>query len=283
MLTIINAVELSAEYLGKKSVASARINAELLLAHILNCKRMDLYLKFDQPLTNEETLIYREYIKRRGQREPLQYIIGSVEFYGLEFIVNKSVLIPRQETEILVEEIIKRSDKSRECRILDIGSGSGNIAIALSKNLPNSIVHSIDISEQAITLSKKNAEFHNLNGQLSFENIDVNNFVLENKSKYDIIVSNPPYISLNEYGSLEKELLEHEPKVALTDSKDGYSFYDFISSRSMEFLKPNGKLFFEVGLGQFNKVSSLVKDSGFNKVEIIKDYLDIERVVIGEL
>jgi release factor glutamine methyltransferase len=283
MLTIINAVELSAEYLSKKSVESGRINAELLLAHILNCKRMDLYLKFDQPLTNEETLIYREYIKRRGQREPLQYIIGSVEFYGLEFTVNKSVLIPRQETEILVEEIIKRSDKSRECRILDIGSGSGNIAIALSKNLPNSIVHSIDISEQAIILSKKNAEFHNLNGQLSFENIDVNNFVLENKSKYDIIVSNPPYISLNEYGSLEKELLEHEPKVALTDNKDGYSFYELISSRSKEFLNPTGNLFFEVGQGQSNKVSALMKDNGFNKVEIIKDYLDIERVVIGEL
>jgi release factor glutamine methyltransferase len=283
MLTILNAIELSAEFLKKKGVESSRINAELLLANVLNCKRMDLYLKFDQPLTEEETANYREVIKRRGQREPLQYIVGSVEFYGLEFFVNKDVLIPRAETEHLVEELLSKIKIDENLKILDIGTGSGNIAISLSKHLPNSIVHSIDKSEKAIKIAKKNAKTHIVNGNLSFEVVDFNLYNVEENDKYDIIVSKPPYIGLNDYGKLSKELTEYEPKEALTDEKDGYSFYELISYKAKNILNQNGKLFFEIGFGQSEKIYNVMKNNGFNKIKIIKDYSKIDRVISGVL
>ena len=134
MLTVLEAINLSTEYLTKKDIESPKLNAELLLAHILNCKRLDLYLSYDRPLDENETNKYRDFIKRRGKCEPLQYIIGSVEFYGLEFKVNPSVLIPRQETEILIETILETVSKENDLRILDIGTGSGIIAICLAKH-----------------------------------------------------------------------------------------------------------------------------------------------------
>ena len=283
MLTILNAIELSSEYLKKKGVESPRINAELLLAHILSCKRMDLYMKFDQPLKEFETNNYRELIKRRGLREPLQYIVGTVEFYGLEFLVNKNVLIPRPETEILVEEIIKHSNKENVIRILDIGTGSGNIAISLAKNLSNSVITSIDINKDATNLAIENAVINNLNGRLSFHTIDLNAYQLENELLYDVIVSNPPYISKNDYINLEKELLEHEPQNALTDEADGYTFYRTISIKAPNWLSKKGKLYFEIAQGQADKVSDFMTDNGFINIKSIDDYAGIKRVVVGEL
>ena len=270
MLTILNAVELSSEYLLKKGVDDSRINAEILLAHILNCKRMDLYLKFDQPLKGEEVDEYRKLIKRRGLREPLQYIIGKVEFYGLEFIVNENVLIPRPETELLVEEIITRSDKNEELKILDVGTGSGNIAIVLSKNLPNANIVSIDISPHTIKIAEQNAILNNINGKLIFQNVDVLDFKVPTDQKFDIIVSNPPYISINDYSSLEKELLEHEPKIALTDNNDGYSFYESISALSKNWLTDGGKLYFELGINQVERVKESMLNNGFENIVILK-------------
>ncbi len=283
MLTILNAIELSSEYLNKKGVESARINAEILLAHILNCKRLDLYMKFDQPLKENETNEYRELIKRRGLREPLQYIIGKVEFYGLEFIVNSNVLIPRPETEILVEAIINQYDKNQSLHILDIGTGSGNISIALAKNLPNSIITSIDINNDAVELAKKNAKLNNLNGRLIFENRDIKNYSFISTQKFDVIVSNPPYISQNDYINLERELLEHEPKNALTDESDGYTFYNLISQKAPSLLTKNGRLFFEIAQGQADKVGELMSFNGFKNIKSIDDYSGIKRIVIGEI
>ena len=283
MLTILNAVELSSEYLLKKGVDDSRINAEILLAHILNCKRMDLYLKFDQPLKEEEVDEYRKLIKRRGLREPLQYIIGKVEFYGLEFIVNENVLIPRPETELLVEEIITRSDKNEELKILDVGTGSGNIAIVLSKNLPNANIVSIDISHHTIKIAEQNAILNNINGKLIFQNVDVLDFKVPTDQKFDIIVSNPPYISINDYSSLEKELLEHEPKIALTDNNDGYSFYESISALSKNWLTDGGKLYFEIGINQVERVKKSMLKNGFENIVVLKDYAGIERIIFGEL
>ena len=283
MLTILNAVELSSEYLLKKGVDDPRINAEILLASILNCKRMDLYLKFDQPLKDDEVSKYRELIKRRGLREPLQYIIGKVEFYGLELIVNENVLIPRPETELLVEEIIQRTNKNNELKILDIGTGSGNIAIALYNNLPNANIVSIDISSEAIKVAEQNATLNNINGKLSFQNVDVQDFKIALDAKFDIIVSNPPYISINDYSALEKELLEHEPKIALTDNNDGYSFYENISALSKNLLLVGGKLYFELGINQVERVKASMLGNGFDNIAIRKDYAGIDRVIIGEL
>ena len=137
MITVLEVIKLSTEYLQKKGVEAPRANAEILLAEILKCKRLELYLSFDKPLAENEVQIYREAIRKRGLRIPLQYIVGNVEFYGLKLIVNESVLIPRPETELLVEKIINESDKSASLKILDIGVGSGNISLSILKNLPN--------------------------------------------------------------------------------------------------------------------------------------------------
>lgn len=283
MLTVLNSILLSTDYLKNKGIDSARINAELLLANILDCKRMDLYLRFDQPLSKYETESYRKALKRRATKEPLQYIIGEVEFYGLVFNVNPKVLIPRQETEILVETIIENSTSGSDVKILDIGCGSGNIIISLIKNIKNSNGVSIDISDDAIIIAKENAVKNEVANNISFVKKDILNDDIENLGKFDIIVSNPPYVSKNEFETLQKEILEHEPKIALTDFNDGLSFYKTISEKAPILLRPNGRLFFEVGYNQAEQVQNIMKENGFNKINIVKDYSDIERVVYGEL
>ena len=198
MLTVLESIKLSTEYLQKKGIESPRINAELLLANILNCKRLDLYLKFDQPLKEGEINLYREFISRRGKFEPLQYITGTVEFFGLEFKVNKSVLIPRPETEILVETIIDSAEKKENIDILDIGTGSGNIAIAVAKNLPNSKICAIDNNSEALQIAKDNAKLNSVEDRIEFMNDSILNGIIRSAKKYDIIVSNPPYVSIQE-------------------------------------------------------------------------------------
>jgi release factor glutamine methyltransferase len=283
MLTILNAIELSAEYLDKKEVESARINSELLLAHTLKCNRMELYLKFDQPLKEDEVNEYRELIKRRGNREPLQYIIGNVEFFGLQFFVNKNVLIPRSETELLVETIINKFKNENSISILDVGTGSGNIAISLSKNLPEAKILGIDKSKKAIEIAEKNSVHINSNGKVKFEAIDFADFSNTNTCKFDLIVSNPPYISLKDYESLEAELKNYEPKEALTDFEDGYNFYKLICKNASNLLVPKGKIFFEIGFGQSKTIKLIMDANGFTNISIVKDYQNIDRVIFGEI
>ena len=279
MLTVLESINLSTEFLSKKGIDSPRINAELMLAHILKCKRLDLYLKFDQPLNDEETKLYREYLKRRSSREPLQYITGSVEFYGLEFKVNNSVLIPRQETEILLETVINQNLKDDRFNILDIGTGSGNIAVCLAKHLENSNVTSVDISDEALKVAKANAELNDVGDKITF--IQANIFSNTELNGFDIIVSNPPYVSEEDYENLQPELRLYEPKISLTDNNDGLSFYKQIVSASGHLLKSGGKIYFEVGAGQFEKVMSMLRENNFSNVEYKKDYLNIERVIYG--
>ena len=283
MLSILSAIELSQEYLEKKQIDSARINAELLLANILDCKRMDLYLRFDQPLSKSETAEYREAIRRRGLKEPLQYIIGEVEFYGLVFNVNPKVLIPRQETEILVESIIDSIIPEDDIKILDIGCGSGNIIISLVKNIKNSVGISIDNSEEALTIAKENAELNNVVNEISFIKKDILIDEIDDLGNFDSIVSNPPYVSKKEFNTLQKEILDYEPKNAVTDFNDGLSFYKVISQKSKSILKPNGKLFFEVGYNQAEDVKNIMLENSLKEIQIVKDYSNIERVVFGEV
>ena len=281
MLTVLECINKSADYLAKKGIESSRTNAELLLAHLLQCKRLDLYLKFDQPLNDKEIENYREYLKRRGLFEPVQYIIGSVEFYGLKIRVSPSVLIPRPETELLVETIINSVDKEQELNVLDIGSGSGNIAIALSVNLPCALITGIDISEDAIKIANENADFHNAAGHCKFYKKDI----LEDKSYndivYDIIVSNPPYVSENEYEKVQPEIKNYEPAVAVTDHSDGFLFYRRIAEISDKLLKHQGKIFLEIGFGQFEKVKEILLNKGFENISVVKDYQNIERIIYG--
>ncbi len=282
MLTVLESLKLSTEYLEKKGIESARLNAELLLAEILNCKRLDLYLKFDQPLKENEVDIYREWILRRGKFEPLQYIIGRVEFYGMQFKVTRDVLIPRSETEILVEEVINFAKDKSGLRILDIGTGSGNIPIALAKNLTNAEITSVDVSANAIEVAKENALLNNVESKVEFILSDIYHLKIET-DLFDIVVSNPPYISAEEYPTLQKEIVDYEPSIALTDSNDGLNFYRTITEKSKSFLKKEGKIFFEIGKEQFDDVEKILLKNNFLNIKITKDYQQIERVISGEL
>ena len=282
MLTVLESIKLSTEYLGKKGVESPRINAELLLAHILKCKRLDLYLTFDRPLSDEEVTLYRSFLKRRGEYEPLQYIVGSVEFYGLPFLVNSSVLIPRQETEILVEEIIEQNKKDPRIKILDIGTGSGNIAVALAKHLPGSKVVASDLSKDALELAGKNSVQNGTESQVKFIENDILVSYPDEK-EFDVIVSNPPYVSGNDFEKLRPELKVYEPRQALTDDADGLIYYREISLKAKELLRPGGRLYFETGEGQSQAVRKILEENNYKSIMTKNDYLNIERVVSGEL
>ncbi len=282
MLTVLESIKLSTDYLEKKGVESPRINAELLLAHILNCKRLDLYLTFDRPLSEDEVKTYRDFLRRRGEFEPLQYIIGSVEFYGLPFNVNSSVLIPRPETEILVEEIINQYSGINSLNVLDIGTGSGNIAISLAVNIPDSIITATDISREALVLAEANSILNKTEKQIRF----IQNDILKEElppASFDIIVSNPPYVSVREYEKLKPELKLYEPRLALTDDSDGLIYYRIIISKARKHLKSGGKLFFELGEGQFSDVKGILEENDFSFITAKNDYLNIKRVIIGEL
>ena len=283
MITVLEVIKLSTEYLQKKGVESPRANAEILLAEILKCKRLELYLAFDKPLAENEVQVYREAIRKRGLRIPLQYIVGNVEFYGLKLIVNENVLIPRPESELLVEKIINDSDKSNNLKILDIGVGSGNISLSISKNLPNSKVVAIDISKSALDVANQNAEINSLQDRIEFRLFDFMNDDLNSLGKFDLIVSNPPYVSENDYESLEPELKNHEPKIALTDNSNGISFYKHIIEASNQLLMKPGKIYFELGIDQYIQVQKYFEQNNFINIKITKDYSGIDRIICGEL
>ena len=261
---------------------SPRTNAEFLLADILQCKRLNLYLSFDRPLSEIELQKYRELIKRRSKFEPLQYIIGKVEFYGLELRVNPSVLIPRPETELLIENILNQFPKEKKLIILDIGCGSGNIAIALAVNLPSSKIVSTDVSEEALLVAKENSERHKVSERIKFVKHNILKNDLSSFPMFDVVVSNPPYVSKESYSSLQKEIKDFEPAIAVTDEGDGYTFYREISAVASAKLKENGKLFFEVAQGQSEEVAEIMTRNYFNNIRVIKDYENIDRIIFGE-
>lgn len=281
MLTVLESLQLSTEYLENKGIESARMNAELLLADILKCGRLDLYLRFEQPLTEDEKKVYRDFIARRAKNEPLQYIIGNVEFFGMHFFVNEDVLIPRQETEILVEEIIRQVSEE-SISILDVGTGSGCIALSLAKNLPECKITALDISREALKLAWKNQKYHELTN-CELKHFDIMSDDVNTLGKFDLVVSNPPYVAETDYKDLQKEIVLHEPRIALTDESDGYKFYSKISELSKDLLNENGHLFFEAGDGMAERIGDVMQKSGLKKIKYYKDYLDIKRVVEGKV
>lgn len=280
MLTILEAIKLSTEYLVKKGIESARLNSELMIADLLNCKRLDLYLTFERPLKDEEVDKLRQWISRRGKNEPLQYILGKADFYGLQFEVDSSVLIPRPETESLVDNIIARNKYHSKLDILDIGTGSGIIPIILAMNLPESNLTAIDVSSEAISLAKINAVKHGVLDRINFLNQDIFSTEFSAQS-FDLIVSNPPYVALSEYFTLQKEIVDFEPKEAVTDEGDGLKFYSFIAEKAKLWLKDGGKLYFELGKGQFSFVEEKLKMEGYSNISVTKDLANIERVIQG--
>jgi release factor glutamine methyltransferase len=282
MLTVLEAINLSTIYLQNKGVESPRINAELLLACILKCRRLDLYLSFDRPLQQKEIEEYRSFVKRRSKREPLQYITGVVEFYGIEFKVSPAVLIPRPETEILVEAVINSINSVQEYKILDIGTGSGIIPIVLAKKFPQLKIAAIDISDEALKIARENSSHNNVDEKILFYKKDIlNEEGFDNR--YDIIISNPPYISESDFNNLEPELKDYEPKSSLTDFGDGLNFYRVIISKAKCLLNKKGKIFFEIGKDQAGKVKEILVENNFTGIIVKKDYQNIDRVISGDL
>lgn len=257
---IIDIINWGTQYFKLKGIDEARLTIELMLCHILKCKRVDLYVNFEKPLTKSELENLKELIKRRLRREPLQYIIGKTEFMGLEFKLTPAVLIPRPETEILVEralETLKKEFADRKTpKVLDIGTGSGNIAISLAKFLGDKItVIGIDISKEAIELAKENAQ---LNGVKNVEFIQLDLFdqklINEFKKQFDLIVSNPPYIAVDEIENLQDEIKKFEPRHAITDGANGLSFYKRIAKIGKELINETGFILVEIAYGQAENV-----------------------------
>lgn len=269
----------SIQYLKKYNVENARLDAEYIFAYVLGVKRVSLMLNFNDEIDEEKKNLIRQYIMRRGKyREPLQYIVKEWEFYGYPIKVNGGVLIPRQDTEILVEQCIHLMKEKENPKILDIGTGSGAISIALAKEIHGSEVLGLDISDDALKVAVENRELNNVEN-LKFLKSDVFQHVKE--KNYDLIVSNPPYIPMEEYEELMPEVKEYEPKMALTDGGDGYYFYRKISEESIDYLKNGGYLAFEVGYNQGENVAKLMEKNGFQIVGRVADYGGIERVIIG--
>lgn len=275
----INLLSKSIQYLKKYNVENARLDAEYIFAYVLGVKRISLMLNFDEEISEENKNLIRQYIVRRGKyREPLQYIVKEWEFYGYPIKVDGRVLIPRQDTEILVEQCIFLMKEKENPKILDIGTGSGAISIALAKELPESEVLGLDVSDDALKMAVINRELNNVSN-LKFLKSDVFQHVRE--KNYDLIVSNPPYIPVEEYNELMPEVKEYEPRMALTDGGDGYYFYKKISEESVNYLKNGGYLAFEVGYNQGETVSQLMEKNGFQIIGRVADYGGIERVIIG--
>jgi release factor glutamine methyltransferase len=279
--TVLSLVEWSQRYLQERGFDEARLHAELLLAHVLGLLRLDLYLQFDRPLTPAELAAYRALFKRRLTHEPLQYILGETAFMGLTMFVEQGVLIPRPETELLVElalEIISKNEGGG-AQVLDIGTGSGNIAVALGHHAPGAQIVGIDVRPEAIAVAARNVERHKLRN-VGLQVLDVFSGLFAGKN-LDLIVSNPPYVSGEQFATLEPEVRDFEPREALTDDGDGMTFYRRLAPIILELLRPGGEVLLEIGFGQDTDVARLLTGYGYSAVEITRDYAGIPRVVRG--
>ena len=266
---IIDIINWGEKYLKDRSFDSPRNEIEILLLHLIGCKKIDLYLDFEKVIKPEDLITLRGWIKRRVNREPIQHIIGHSEFYGRRFIVNQDVLIPRPETETVIDISIDALSKKNTPVIIDIGTGSGCIGITLALEIPRSKVFAIDISEAALSIAKKNAAIYNLK---NIEFIKMDFLSKDIKHNVDLLVSNPPYIPQKEISSLMRDVKEYEPMIALTDNSNGLLFYQKISKIIPRVVKKNGVTILEVGRGDHhNKVKEVFSKEGYSDIETICD------------
>jgi release factor glutamine methyltransferase len=252
----------------------------------VNIKKADLTLKQNETISESELLKFNFAVKELKLHKPLQYILGKADFYGLKFIVNENVLIPRPETEELVDLIIKDLNKNRgseEVSILDVGTGSGCIAISLKKNIENAKVFALDVSEDALSIAKKNAEINKVSIDFTKGNI-LESIDFMHNSRYDLIVSNPPYVCESERAGMEKNVLEYEPHLALfVKDTNPLLFYTVICDFAKEQLNRNGKIYFEINPIFAEEASELLKKKGFKKVTIHMDLSNKKRMLSGEI
>ena len=275
-MTLREALTLGKDLLNKAEIEEYETDAWLLLEAAAKCTRNDLFLRGNEPLTKEQELLYNEYLEKRSRRIPVQHILGVQCFCGLDFIVTPDVLCPRLDTEVLIEEAIKRIKPGSS--ILDMCTGSGCIVLTLLHFVKDCQGTAADLSEKALAVAKLNAE------KLQKKCTLIHSNLFENiEGKYDVIVSNPPYIATKEIEALEPEVRIHEPMMALDGMEDGLFFYREIVSASVDYLNPDGWLMFEIGYDQGKEVSEMMKMAGFVQIEVIRDLAGLDRVVIGKL
>lgn len=274
--TVLKMLEWTTGYFGERGIEGGRLDAELLLGRALDLDRVGLYLNFDRPLTPSELASYRELVKRRGQREPVQYILGEAEFWSLPFAVSPAVLVPRPDTEVLVEEALKRLDGA--ARVLDVGTGSGAIAVAIAHECPEAAVVGLDLSAEALEMATANARRNGVEARVELRRGDLHR--LEG-GPYDLVVSNPPYIPRGDLQGLMPEVTRFEPQQALCGGEDGLDCYRALAAQATALLAEGGWLLLEVGIGQADEVRQLLREAGLGETFSRDDYGGIARVVGG--
>jgi release factor glutamine methyltransferase len=278
-LTVLDVVQKSADFLEKKGVESPRLNAEWLIAHAMGVDRMALYLQFDRPLTGEELDVMRGSVARRGKREPLQYILGQAQFHELTLKCDSRALIPRPETEQLVERILNDGlEIDEEYRILDLGTGTGAIALALAMKLPTSRIVAIDASDDALELARENALLCGLQTRVDFRRSDWFDEI-EKEASFDIIVSNPPYLTREELESSESEVQDFEPSEALVAEDEGMADLRDIIRGAYSRLVEGGVLWLETGIEQRDKLLATCQKSGYSESEGFDDWSERPRFI----
>jgi release factor glutamine methyltransferase len=271
------------EYLTQKGVDSPRLSAELLLSHVLGLKRIELYTQYNKVVLQEQLDRLRDLVKRAGLHEPVVYLVGKTEFYSIEFEVTPDCLIPRPETELLVQRSIeflrKRTGPQLVC---DLCTGCGIIAVAVAKNVPDARVLATDISETTLAVAAKNVEKHKLQERIELRKGDLFEPLVPQLDQFDLITCNPPYVSAAEYEALEKNVKDYEPRIALYAGEDGLDLYRRIVEKVDQFLKPDGVLLLEIGYQQGPAVRGLLEQTGvFAQIRIDKDLQSHERVVVA--
>lgn len=287
-MTVLEVIQKSAEFLAKRGVDSPRLQAELLLAHVLKLPRMKLYLNFERVLTGPEADATREFVKRRGQREPLQHIVGTTSFCGYEIAVNHQVLVPRSETELLAEAgwawLRERSATNGESAaattVLDFGTGSGCIAVAVAAKSPAARVVALDVSAGALELAKLNAQRNGVGDRVQFICGD-GLAALATDSRFDLILSNPPYIPAGEIETLQPEVRDFDPRGALDGGVDGLDFYRRLAAEAAVFLKSGGKIMLEFGDGQTAELKRIFEAQMWIVEAVREDYSQRQRILIA--
>ncbi len=274
--TLLRLLRWMTDYFTDKGIDTPRLDAELLLAHTLELDRVGLYLNYDRPLTAPELDVIRPLVKRRGGREPLQYVIGQTEFWSLEFAVSPAVLIPRADTEILVEEALTHAGETGQ--LLDVGTGSGAILISLATELTGWKLTGLDISVAALEVAQENAQKHAVAGRIAWLQADLAELPVQ---RFDLIVSNPPYIASAEWDELMPEVRCFEPQQALLARNNGLACYQHLARQAIDRLNPGGWLLVEIGYQQALAVQQLFTAAGLSDVYLRNDYAGQPRVVGG--
>ena len=277
-MNIENTLNEGINILQKNKIPNPQLDSEILLTNLIKKDKKHIILNPKELLNSEQLDKFKNLIERRRKREPIAYLINKKEFWKDEFFVNNDVLIPRPDTELLIEEVLKIYSKDKQLQVLDIGTGSGCILLSILKERPNFYGTGIDISKKSINVSKFNAKQLNLINKVKFFNSSVDNFKI---GKYDLIVSNPPYIEILNLKYLEKDVVNFEPKLALSGGLDGFSKIRNVINKANTLIKKNGKFILEIGFNQKNKIKEILKKEGFYVNKVIKDYGNNDRCIIS--